>query len=316
MWILSLKFFFFSSSFHHAPIHFTLLHLCCFHLFHVTFLISLFLLNQRYLHTLLPLNIYTSSTSLNWPFDHSVLPINISLHVIFFPLSLSHSGTTSTGRGTTSWAWPGSPKTSWRRYPTSSSPTWGPAGSSHRQRHLPTRRQGSPSKPRYEEPGGERFGSQGLAELNAQNTSISPKPLSMPHHRGSQWSFLSSGSCMSGQESVAFEDRKSQWESVYFHCQAFLLLSGIFFFLPGKPGQALDRVWMRVWIQAGKKRSTEERKRRSNEGQLLGHIVKRMSPDKTKESLDLIWTFSVNNWTFSVSFSLSLSNSLIVYSKC
>lgn len=38
------------------------------------------------------------------------------------------------------------------------------------------------------------------------------------------------GRCMSDQESVAFEDRKSQWESVYFHCRAFLLLSGIFCF--------------------------------------------------------------------------------------
>lgn len=38
--------------------------------------------------------------------------------------------------------------------------------------------------------------------------------------------FLCSGSCMSDQESVTFADRKSQWESVYFHCQAFLLLSG------------------------------------------------------------------------------------------
>lgn len=193
--------------------------------------------------------------------SESLLPLSVShlffskCHfnsclVPFLPLSSSHSGTTSTGQGTTSWAWPGLPKTSWPRSLTSSSPTWGPVGSSRHQHHHPIHRQANPSKPKYEERCGERFSeSRGwLNWLNAWNTSISLKPLSMPCRRGSQWSFLLSGSCMSGWKSDAFEGRKSQWESVYFHCQAFLLKSGFFILF-----NFAWETWTseRIWIQAG-----------------------------------------------------------------
>lgn len=76
---------------------------------------------------------------------------NLSLLLIFFPPSLSHSGTTSTGRGTTFWAWPVSPRTSWLRFLTSSSLTWEHVGSNHRQHPLPTHHRDNLSKPRYEE---------------------------------------------------------------------------------------------------------------------------------------------------------------------
>lgn len=53
--------------------------------------------------------------------------------------SSSLSETTSTGRGTRSSAWPGWPKTSWPRSPTSYCPSWRAEGSS-RGRHSPPRR--------------------------------------------------------------------------------------------------------------------------------------------------------------------------------
>lgn len=53
--------------------------------------------------------------------------------------SLSRSETTSTGRGTRSSAWPGWPKMSWPRSPTSCCPSWRAEGSS-RGRHSPPRR--------------------------------------------------------------------------------------------------------------------------------------------------------------------------------
>ena len=88
--------------------------------------------------------------------------------LMFFPLSLSHSGTTLTGQGTTSWAWPGSPKTSWLRSLASSCPTWKLVGSSHHQHPLPTHHQDSPSKPRYNQQRRGRIWSQEFAELTCK----------------------------------------------------------------------------------------------------------------------------------------------------
>lgn len=56
-----------------------------------------------------------------------------------------------------------------------------------------------------------------------------------------------------------------------------------FFFLFLRLGN-LDRLRRECEFKLGR---IEGRKERSNEGQLFGNIVKRMSPDKTKESLDL-----------------------------
>lgn len=64
-------------------------------------------------------------------------------------------------------------------------------------------------------------------EFHLQNTFISLKQLYMPCHLGSRWRLSRSRSCV-GQESDRFQHRKSQWKSVYFHCQAFLLVSGLF----------------------------------------------------------------------------------------
>lgn len=75
----------------------------------------------------------------------------------FFP-SLSHSETILTGLEITSWAWPGSPKMCWLRSLTSSCPTWGPGGLSHRPLHLLTHHRGNPSKLRYKESTGGKQG--------------------------------------------------------------------------------------------------------------------------------------------------------------
>lgn len=53
--------------------------------------------------------------------------------------SSSRSETTSTGRGTRSSAWPGWPKTSWPRSPTSCCPSWRAEGSSRGRRSPPRR---------------------------------------------------------------------------------------------------------------------------------------------------------------------------------
>lgn len=154
--------------------------------------------------------------------------------------------------------------------------------------------------------GGRGFQSQGGGQLNfsVQSTSTSLKPLSMPCRRGSRWSFSCSGSCMSCQESVTCEARKSQRESVYFHCRAFLSLSGISFLSPGKPGQAPGRV-RRVWIPAGRWR----RNGRGNVGQLWKHCKDNVSRQKKKKKRNLEITGHVSH-ILTLSSSLRLTHCL------
>lgn len=91
-----------------------------------------------------------------------------------------------------------------------------------------------------------------------------------------------------GQESATFQHRKSQWKSVYFHCQAFLLVSGFFLCLISRCPENLETMWG-VQIKLRHKGSPDAKKNKGDEGPFL-HWRKNVSR-QNKGSLILSWPF-------------------------
>lgn len=83
-----------------------------------------------------------------------------------------------------------------------------------------------------------------------------------------------------GRESATFQHRKSQWKSVYFHCQAFLLVSGFFLCLISRCPENMETTW-RVQIKLRHKGSPDAKKKQMKDHFYTGG---RTSPDKTKEA--------------------------------
>lgn len=197
------------------------------------------------------------------------------LQSLYFPLlppSLSHSETTSTGRGTTSWAWPGSPKTSWPRSPTSSSPTWGPAGSSRRRRRLPTHLQHNLSKPRYEEPGRSQVSESGVSwTLRAKYFHFPKAAL----YALSSWItvvFLVFRKLHVGPGECRFRGQEKPMRVCLLPLSSIPVNVWNFIFSPGKPGESLESLNL-SWIQE----TNEGRNERGKEGQLWTHCKENVS---------------------------------------
>lgn len=154
-----------------------------------------------------------------------------------------------------------------------------------------------------------RFCCQGLAELYTQNTSIYLKPLSMPARCGSRRSVSCSESCRPGE--CCFQGQDKSMGICLLPLSSIPVGVWIFVFWLERPGQVFER-FRGVLVQARKKRSIGGRNGRRLVGQLVANLVKRMSLEKSEETLDLQWTFFCTELNV---FSLSLNNSLIVYSK-
>lgn len=87
-------------------------------------------MSNRGSHMLINQTVFKRLCIISWKTYFTLLFFNSS-----FPSEI-----TWTGQAITCWAWHGSPKTCWRRSPTSSSLTWRAEGSSPTRRRLPTRR--------------------------------------------------------------------------------------------------------------------------------------------------------------------------------
>lgn len=115
--------------------------------------------------------------------------------------------------------------------------------------------------------------------------------LSLPYaalHALPSWILVFRKVCV-GQESATFQHRKSQWKSVYFHCQAFLLVSGFFLCLISRCPENLETMW-RVQIKLRHKGSPDaKKKKKRDEGPFL-HWRKNVSR-QNKRSLILSWPF-------------------------